>query len=81
MEAVIAVWLYGLLWPVAIPSVAGWVLGGIVGKLSLSKSERTSGRHQRELEEAKHRVEVAKLLEEENRILDQRIRENARTSA
>jgi hypothetical protein len=59
----ISVWVYGLLWPLALPATAGVLIG-----LSDSAT-RTARRRTRELEEAKHKAALAR----EARIADEEL--------
>jgi hypothetical protein len=62
--------LSNVLWPIIVPIIIGHVLGGT--KIP-NKQTRTDNRHERELAEAQHRIDMATLLAEENRILDNQL--------
>lgn len=75
-EIIPAFWFNGLFWPFMIPATIGLKLGG--GMSAVAKPSRDETRRAKEIAEAEHRVAVAKLIEEENQILDSRLKENAR---
>ena len=64
-----------LAWPIILPIVlAVMACRGDLFKLKLPKREdKDLKRRQREIDEAQHRLQVAKLLEQENKILDRQL--------
>jgi hypothetical protein len=58
-----------ILWPIVLPA---WV--GLQGSKYLSSESRTERRRDREIEEANHRVRLAKLQAQENAELDRMLK-------
>lgn len=54
-HCVVSVWLAGIFWPIGVPTLLGIKAGGT------SRETRTKNRRTRELEEAKHKQELAKI--------------------
>lgn len=50
-----SLWVYGVVWPVALPATAGFLIG------TTTKQNRTDRRRADEIAEAKHKAEVARL--------------------
>ena len=59
-----SVWMFGVFWWLALPASAGFLIG------SSNKDTRIERRRTRELEEAKHKVELARLARQEDAELD-----------
>ena len=73
-HATLSMWI-GILWPFMFPAVAGIKVG------KRTKSTRVERRRARELEEAKHQAELARLARQEDEDLDKRLASLERKSA
>lgn len=62
-----SIWFYGALWFVALPITAGYLIG------STDKSGRIEKRRAREIAEAKHQTELARIRREEDEELDRQL--------
>jgi hypothetical protein len=71
----VSVWLYGLLWPFALPATAGVLIG-----LS-DRDNRTQRRHTRELAEAKHKAALAREARVADEELDRQLEAQRRQHA